>query len=92
MQIGESIAFGSLVLAFLGFVYKASADEAIKRKAIFDRVDKIKEATSDKIEEAKKEMDIKLQSKEICIIHNERIDATLQEIKIDVKTLLQKIK
>lgn len=78
MQLGEGIAFGSLVLGFLGFVLKFTSDEAAKRSRIYERMD-----------EKSKDVEMKLQSKEICAIHTTTIDETLQEIRADVKTLLK---
>ena len=78
MTTPEGIAFGSLVIGLLGFLYKTTTDEAGKRSRIYTRVDEIK-----------KNMEDKLQSKEICNIHIESINTTLQEIRQDVKTLLK---
>lgn len=78
MTIGEGIAFGGLFMAFLGLVYKFTNDEAGKRARIYGRMDEIKKSVEEK-----------LQSKEICSIHTNNIDATLNEIRQDVKTLLK---
>lgn len=92
MQIGEGIAFGSLVIGFLGFVMKLTNDEANKRSRIYTRIDEVKKDTHSKIEDTKKEIETKMQSKEICNIHNERVTNDLAEIKADVKLLLKNIK
>lgn len=92
MHIGEGIAFGSLVLGFLGFVLKVISDEGSKRSRIFQRIDEVKKDTVQKIEDTKKEVEAKMQSKEICNIHNERVTNDLAEIKADVKLLLKNIK
>ena len=78
MTIGEGMAFGGLVIGFLGFIYKVSNDETGKRKRIYERIDEIKKNNEEK-----------LQSKEICNLHIDTINATLLEIKTDVKTLLK---
>ena len=89
MHLGEGIAFGSLVLGFLGFVLKLTSDEAAKRSRIYERIDEIKKDTAQKIDDTTKNVEMKLQSKEICNIHTTTIDETLQEIRADVKTLLK---
>lgn len=78
MTTPEGIAFGSLVIGLLGFLYKTTTDEAGKRSRIYQRLD-----------EVKKQTDEKFQSKEICNIHIENITATLNEIRQDVKTLIK---
>ena len=90
MQIGEGVAFGSLVIGFLGFILKVSADEAGKRSRTFQRIDEVKKDMTARIDDAQKNIEQKLQSKEICTIRNDRIDETLQEIKMDLKSLLRK--
>ena len=79
MNLAEGIAFGSLALGFLGFVYKTTQDEVSKRSRIYTRLDEIKKQT-----------DEKFQTKEICNIHIDTVTQTLNEIKNDVKTLLRK--
>ena len=78
MTLPEGIAFGSLVVGFVTFVWKVTEDEAGKRSRIYSRMDEIK-----------KDITEKSQSKEICNIHIEGINATLQEIRGDVKILLK---
>ena len=92
MQIGEGIAFGSLVIGFLGFVLKVISDEGSKRSRIYARIDDVKKDTHIKIDETKREIEVKMQSKEICNIHNDRVSADLAEIKADVKLLLKNMK
>ena len=77
MTTPEGIAFGSLVLGFLGFIYKFGNDEQGKRARIYTRID-----------EVKKDFEVKTQTKEICNIHVETLNNTLAEIRDDVKTLL----
>ena len=78
MTTPEGIAFGSLVIGLLTFLYKTTTDEAGKRARIYARMDGIKKVTEEKF-----------QTKEICAIHTETIMKDLQEIKADVKILLK---
>lgn len=80
MDIGLGIAFGSLVLGFLGFVYKVACDEEKKRERIFARMDEIK-------------LNIKEDyvTKEVCNIMHRQIASDLSEVKKDVKTLLTRL-
>ena len=78
MTTPEGIAFGSLVVGLLGFLYKTTTDEAGKRSRIYTRMDEIKKTTEEKF-----------QTKEICAIHTETMMKDLQEIKADVKILLK---
>ena len=78
MTTPEGIAFGSLVIGLLGFLYKTTTDEAGKRSRIYTRMDEIKKVTEEKF-----------QTKEICTIHTETMMKDLQEIKQDVKILLK---
>ena len=79
MTLPESVAFGSLVLGFIGFMYKTTMDEAGKRTRIYTRIDEVKRGLEEKT-----------QSKEICNIHIETIQKDLKEIKEDVKILLKR--
>ncbi len=81
MQLGEGIAFGGLVLAFLGFVLRESNKSEEKRGRIYNRVDEIKEKV--KQEYVTKEV--------FGLLYNE-LKSDITEIKMDIKLLLKTVK
>ncbi len=80
MDTGTGLAFGSLVLGFLGFVYKVAYDEEVKRERIFKRMDEIKLSMKEDYV-----------TKEVCNIMHRQIADDLSEVKKDVKTLLARL-
>ena len=74
---GEGIAIGSVVIAFFGLVFRMNGTADGKRKNIYDR-----------IEQERKDAEIKFQSANMCTERYGNLESKVDEIKCDVKKLL----
>jgi len=79
IHVGEGIAFGSLLLAFFGFVGGIYHNESKKRARIYQRID-----------EVKKKNDEDFVLKDLCDNNVKHLTDDVREIKSDVKKLLFK--
>ena len=70
---------GAVVVGMLGFMWKIATDASNRSATLFKRFDQFKEDTKrDHV------------SKDVCAVVHETINRDLQEIKTDVKTLLNR--
>jgi len=70
---------GAFMLGIIGFMWKMSAENSRKTNTLFRRFD-----------DYKKEVKNEHVSKDVCKIIHENMNRDIQEIKSDVKTLLNR--
>lgn len=97
MILPEGIAIGAFVLSTVGFMYKMTKDVAEIKKQVTNDLqhmveveDKKRGRVFDRLDENKKHSDEKYVMKDMCHTLHIQIDRTLEEIKNDVKILINR--
>ena len=97
MILPEAIALGSFVISTVGFMYKMTKDVADIKKQVINDIQHISEEEGQKrarvyerLDEYKKTSDEKFVNKDMCHVLHEQQARDIDEIKIDLKTLINR--